>query len=205
MTSYQESDAASREDESRSALGCLIPAIAATIAVAVAITLVSWMFLGDDEAGDGEPTGTDEAASAQASEAEEASEDARPSIDALLGDVDEPDHPTVSTQALIEVVQSGGWIAFGQPEVIDLSSQQRLTRKFRRDDEHIAVTILTHKSLSGADTVVKTTKPPAQVVSFGYRVVVVEPLTDGAKPMVTRLVGRLRKFRDLLDDQDDAP
>ncbi len=51
MTSYQESDAASRQDSAKGARGCLIPLIAATIVLAIAVTLFSWFAVDGDDAG----------------------------------------------------------------------------------------------------------------------------------------------------------
>ncbi|QDG52793.1 hypothetical protein FIV42_19205 [Persicimonas caeni] len=197
MTSYQESDAASRQDESRGALGCLIPLIAATVLLAIATTLISWLLLGDEE-----DVGSDEA-EVTITETDESTADEQPADDVEPREaLNAPESSGVSSQAILEVVQSGGWVEFGQPEVIDLKSQQQITRKFRRHDEHIAVTIHSHKDDDGAQAVMEKTDLPARAIQFEHKVVVVEPLTAGAKPKVEQLADRLRRFRDLLGEQD---
>lgn len=199
MTSYQESDAASRQDESRGALGCLIPLIAATVLLAIAITLISWLVVGGDE----EPkVEADEVKIVAENDAQDSADE--PAHDEALEAGPRPATDDVSSQALIEVVQSGGWVEFGQPEIIDLKSQQQVTRKFRRRDEHIAVTLHSAKSDAGLETLVDKTKPPAHAVRFDNKVVVVEPLTDGARAQVAPLADRLRKFRDLLDESETS-
>lgn len=200
MTSYQESDAASRQDKDTSALGCLIPLIAATVLLAIAITLISWLVLGGDEPPRVE---SDEVEIVAEADSQPTSSASSPSASSPGASAVSP-RESVSSQALLEVVESGGWIEFGQPEVIDLKSQQQTTRKFRRRDEHIAVTIHSAKNYAGLQNILDETDPPAQAIAFDSMVVVVAPLTDGARSKVEPLADRLRKFRDLLDESESA-
>ncbi len=201
MTSYQESDAASRQDASQGALGCLIPLIAATVVLAIAVTLVSWLVIDDDEA----PQPDDENAVVERATGDRDDSDLVRSAPEILDDLSPRGNEGVSSQALWEVVQSGGWSEFGTAQVIDLDSQQRVTRKFRLDDEHLQVTIHSYKSANGPKTVLEETELPARALQFDNKIVVIEPLTDGAKPRVDKLAERLRKFRELLDEQDGEP
>jgi hypothetical protein len=201
MTSYQESDSASRRDESRGGFGCLIPLIASTVILAIAVTLVSWFVLSDED--EENQSDGDEVAVAS----DEPDVPGEPGQTAGAQDLLEgvsTDNERASSQALLEVVRSGNWQEFGQPEVIDLGSQTRVERKFRRQDEHIKVTIHTYKSESATQTVLEETGPPARAVPFDNKVVVIEPITDGSTTMVGPLADRLRKFRELLDERDDS-
>lgn len=190
MTSYQESDAASSQEKSQSSLGCLIPLIASTVVLALAVTLVSWLVMG----GESEP-GDEEVV-----EVEDRSQTDQPESGGLL-DIPAQRDGSVSAQALLEVIRSGGWQEFGHPEVFDLGSQQRVVRKFRRNGEHIRVTLHSFKSAEKTQPALEQAELPARAVQFDNKVVVIEPITKGSTEMVDPLADRLRKFKNLLDEQ----
>jgi hypothetical protein len=191
MTSYQESDSASRRSKSKGSFGCLIPLIASTVILAIAVTLVSWFVLSDE----GEQGASGDQQVAASDDEPSVSQRAEELLEGY-----EPQKRGASSQALLEVVRSSNWQEFGQPEVIDLGSQKRVERKFRRQDEHIRITIHTYKSQSAARGVLEQTELPARSVQFDNKVVVIEPITDGSTPLVGPLAERLRKFQELFDE-----
>jgi hypothetical protein len=197
MTSYQESDSASRRDESKDSFGCLIPLIASTVFLAIAVTLVSWFVLSDEQ---------ENARSGGSDATVESSPTTGPKE--LLDGMSDDD--AASSQALLEVVRSADWKEFGQPEAIDLGSKLQVARKFRRpqdgrqQDRHIQITIHTLKSEGAAQAVLEATALPARAVQFDNKVIVVEPITDATKAMVAPLADRLRTFREVLDEQETS-
>lgn len=200
MTSYQESDAASREDAAKSSLGCLIPAIAATIILALAVTLVSWLVLVDDEVDAPASAETETTAPAQPDRSDPSRSGAdRPnSSKKSKGSKASARSVDVSSDALLAVIESQGFAEFGRPEIIDLGSQRQVVHKFRRDREHLQVTVHSYNDASKARALRKKTRRPARAVRFGTKVVVVEPLTDDSDNLVGPLVDKLRDFHDIL-------
>lgn len=192
MTSYQESEASRRTGDGHDALGCLVPLIALTISLAIAFTLVSWLWSPESPADQGV-----EGASQQAP--------TTISLEELLSDLDLPADEPISTEAIFVVVRSLGWQAFGYPETYDLSSEQRAVHTFHRDGRHLQVTIHTHKTSARAEGVLDDVAPPQQAVQFDSRVVVISPVGDAAAERdVAAAAERLRRFRELLEHEDLA-
>ncbi|MFP4600641.1 MAG: hypothetical protein ACLFVJ_20465 [Persicimonas sp.] len=194
MTSYQEGDSTTARDPG-DGLGCLVPLIGLTISLAIAISLISWFWvdLQDDEA---------EPADASVVDAGDASSAASAAVDATAAEL----APSkVSSEVLVEVVQSVGWRSFGQPDVYDLGSQQRVAHKFHRDDQKIRLIVHTHKSTEASESAIDTIDSPAQAIQFGSKMVVVEPVGRDARPAIGSVTDRLRQFRDLIDGQSDQP
>ncbi len=199
MTSYQEGDSTTPRDPG-DGLGCLVPLIGLTIALAIAVTLISWFWadLQDDEAGPADAAVAD----ASGDDAGDTSSSTSAAVDATAADL-APSN--VSSQVLVEVVESVGWRSFGQPDVYDLGSQQRVARKFHRGDRNIRLIVHTYKSQDASQSALDEIDPPAQAIQFGSKTVVVEPVDRDSRPAVASVADRLRQFRDLLDGRHDQP
>lgn len=193
MTSYQESETSRPTGDGHNALGCLVPLIAMTISLAIAFTLVSWLWSPDSPTDQGVEDASQQAPTAI-------------SLEELLSDLDLPAEEPISTEAIFVVVRSLGWRAYGYPETFELSSEQRAVHSFRRDGRHLQVTIHTHKNRERADRVLDEVEPPAHAVQFDSRIVVVTPLDDttsGSDNDAASVAERLRRFRELLEHEDE--
>lgn len=199
MTSYQEGDSTTPRDPG-DGLGCLVPLIGLTIVLAITITLLSWFWvdLQGDEAGPADASVVD----ASGDDAGDASSSASATVDAMAADL-APSN--VSSQVIVEVVKSIGWRSFGQPDVYDLGSQQRVARKFHRDDQKIRLIVHTYKSQDASESALDKIDPPAQAIQFGSKTVVVEPVDRDSRPAVASVADRLRQFRNLIDGQPEQP
>jgi hypothetical protein len=111
---------------------------------------------------------------------------------------------SASTDALTAVVKSQGFAEFGVPRIIDLGSQRQVARKFHRNDEQIRVTIYAYKDPAKMKDRLKTIDESSQAIPFGNKLVVLEHLTPGAAALIPPLAEKLLRFRELLNEGDDA-
>lgn len=173
-----------RTKSGRGPLGCLIPLIAATILLAAGVTLISWFALDKGDLEPGPPTSFSKASSTSKPDASAHRSRRTPSI-----------------AAIIEVIESDGFVKFGVPESIDLGSQRQVTHKFRRDDHEIHLTIYSYKSAEKAREKLNVSTDKSSALSMGNRVITLESPTRDAQALIPEQIQKLKTYQKLLDDE----
>jgi hypothetical protein len=193
MTSYQEADGATDgglKGFSRYT-SCLIPIIAALVLLAIGVTGINYLVDGEQardatatSAGEGE--GTDDSAS-------KVEPDPPPPASSPSDS-----EPTYSTEGILAVMTGHGWKQFGELAHYELGNRQRQTRKYRRGDAQLSVTVHSFKSDRVAQSQAETLGAASRRVRFGHKVTVLEPLNKVAEPAIPGLIERLETYRDMV-------
>lgn len=167
-----------RTKSGRGPLGCLIPLIMATLLLAAGVTFISWFALDDGEL-----------------------EPPLPATISTPGAPDERVERTPSIDAIVEVIQSEGFVEYGIPESIDLGSQRQATHKFRRDDMQIRATIYTFKRVEQAQKKQAETPNQASATLMGNRLVLLQTDSNQGRELLAPIAAKLKTFQSLLDDK----
>lgn len=173
-----------RTKSGRGPLGCLIPLIAATILLAAGVTFISWFALDNGDLEPGPPTSI-----------------SRPSSSSKPSAPSKHAERTPSIAAIIEVIESDGFVEFGVPESIDLGSQRQVTHRFRRDQHEISMTIYTYKSAQKVHEKLSETSDKTSALSMGNRVITLDSPARDAQAMLPVLTKKLETYQKFLDDE----
>lgn len=179
MTSNQESNTPYRPDRRGYRDGCLIPVIAAIIITAIGVTLLSWFWI---ESPSEDPP----------------SDPNRPSFDIEAIEQGADDRLDA---AILAVVEAGGWTQSDPPRDAEIENREATTYAFRRDGVRARLTLTDRESLRQIRDAFDGDDSTFDIVEIEGRTAILEtPAEDGDAAPVRRLVERLERFRQLLEE-----
>lgn len=179
MTSYQESDTPYRPDRRGQRGGCLIPVIAAIVVTAISVTLLSWFWI--ESPSDDAP-----------------SDPNRPQFDVEA--IEEGADDRIDA-AILAMVEAGGWTQNDPPQDAEVESRGATTYSFRRDDARTRLTLTDRESIRQIRDELDRADTTYHIVEIEGRAAILEMSSgDGDEAGASRLIERLERFRDLLDE-----